>query len=245
MTSMRKIGNGTGGVGPHFSPRAMEPPVQPAVLTAVEGQLADDASTVAAATAWLPRGAVPLPVYEAVAPGQGKARLRAMMQTMRPGVFAAPKVRQTRLLDERPRHTVPLPPPVAEPPKKKGGGIFGKIGGAFKKIGSGIAKVGKAAWKAMPVVSTVMSFIPGLNVAGWAMKAISWVGRASSTISSLGSGNVMGALTSAVPGGSKLGRALGRFKATGVGKLATRASGMFAAIRQRDVAGVVSTAEKQ
>ena len=79
--------------------------------------------------------------------------------------------------------------------KKKRGGLFGKIGGFFKKVG-GFLK------KALPIISTVAMFIPGLQPLALAARVASGV---MGVVDGIKNGNIFGALTSAVGAFSGIG----------------------------------------
>jgi hypothetical protein len=97
--------------------------------------------------------------------------------------------------------------------KKKKGGLFGKIGGFFKKVG-GFLK------KALPIISTVAMFIPGLQPLALAGRIASGV---MGVVDGIKNGNIFGALTSAVGAFSGFGGKIGSF----FSGLGSRASGFL------------------
>jgi hypothetical protein len=127
------------------------------------------------------------------------------------------------------------PAPAAAPAKKKKkkGGFFKKLGGFFKKVG-GFLK------KALPIISTIAMFIPGIGTAvGAALKIAT---AAMGAIDGIKSGNIFGAVTSiagAFTGGAtnmlgKLGsvggyiqKGVDMFKNSGVGSLVTKGFDLF------------------
>ncbi len=131
--------------------------------------------------------------------------------------------------------TVNSTPATPAPPKKKKKkrGFFSKIGGALKKIGGFIKK-------ALPIISTIAMFIPGIGTAiGGALKIAT---AAMGAIDGIKKGNIFGALTSvagAFTGGatnmlSKLGnvgsyiqKGVDLFKNSGVGSLVTKGFDLF------------------
>ncbi len=97
--------------------------------------------------------------------------------------------------------------------KKKRGGLFGKIGGFFKKVG-GFLK------KALPIISTVAMFIPGLQPLALAARVASGV---MGVVNGIKNGNIFGALTSAVGAFSGIGGKIsGAFS-----NLTSKASGLI------------------
>ena len=100
--------------------------------------------------------------------------------------------------------------------KKKRGGLFGKIGGFFKKVG-GFLK------KALPIISTVAMFIPGLQPLALAARVASGV---MGVVDGIKNGNIFGALTSAVGAFSGIGGKIsGAFS-----NLTSKASGLMNSI---------------
>ncbi|MGI9055092.1 MAG: hypothetical protein ACR2F2_04735 [Pyrinomonadaceae bacterium] len=100
--------------------------------------------------------------------------------------------------------------------KKKRGGLFGKIGGLFKKVG-GFLK------KALPIISTVAMFIPGLQPLALAARVASGV---MGVVDGIKNGNIFGALTSAVGAFSGIGGKIsGAFS-----NLTSKASGLMNSI---------------
>ena len=96
--------------------------------------------------------------------------------------------------------------------KKKKKGLFGKIGSAFKSIGKGIGKafkkVGGFLKKALPIISTVAMFIPGLQPLAIAGRIASGV---MGVIDGIKSGNILGAVMSGVGALSGVGGKVGSF----------------------------------
>ncbi len=99
--------------------------------------------------------------------------------------------------------------------KKKKKGLFGKIGDAFKKIGKGIGGFLK---KALPIVSTVAMFIPGLQPFALAARIGTGI---MGVVDGIKNGNFFGAIMSGVGALSGVGGKVGSFfsnlssKATG------------------------------
>ncbi len=89
--------------------------------------------------------------------------------------------------------------------KKKKRGFFSKIGSAFKKIGKGIGKVLK---KALPIVSTIGMFIPGLQPLAIAARVATGV---MGVVNGIKSGNIFGAVMSGVGALSGVGGKVGSF----------------------------------
>lgn len=96
--------------------------------------------------------------------------------------------------------------------KKKKKGLFGKIGGFFKKVGKGIGnafkKVGSFVKKALPIVSTVAMFIPGLQPFAIAARVATGV---MGVVDGIKNGNIFGAVTSAFSAMSGMGGKIGQF----------------------------------
>jgi hypothetical protein len=132
------------------------------------------------------------------------------------------------------------PMPATEAPKKKKKkkkGFFGKL---FGGIGKALGKIGGFLKKALPIISTIAMFIPGIGTAvGMGLKIAT---AAMGAIDGIKSGNIFGALTSvagAFTGGAtnmlgKLGNVGGfiqkgvdMFKNSGVGSLVTRGFDLF------------------
>ncbi|NNE66189.1 MAG: hypothetical protein HKN33_06450 [Pyrinomonadaceae bacterium] len=107
--------------------------------------------------------------------------------------------------------------------KKKKKGFFSKIGSAFKKIGKGIGKLAK---KALPILSTVGMFIPGLQPFALAARVAT---GAMGVINGIKNGNIFGAVMSGVSAFSGLGSKLGGF----MGNLGSRATGFLGNLGSR------------
>ncbi len=126
--------------------------------------------------------------------------------------------------------TAPLTPPK---PKKKGG-FFSKIGGALKKIG-------KVVVKALPIVTTVACFIPGINAIALPLKIASMATKAISAYKAIRSGNWLGAVMSVAPGvGGKLGDAFAKFQSSGLGRAVMTARNVVSGYRQGGFAGALA-----
>lgn len=97
--------------------------------------------------------------------------------------------------------------------KKKKKGLFGKIGSAFKKIGGFIKK-------ALPIVSTVAMFIPGLQPLALAGRIASGV---MGVVDGIKNGNIFGAVMSGVGALSGVGGKIGSFASN----LTSKASGLL------------------
>lgn len=104
--------------------------------------------------------------------------------------------------------------------RKKKGGFFSKIG---KAIGGAFKGIGKVLKKALPIISTVAMFIPGLQPLALAGRIASGVMGA---IDGIKNGNIFGALTSAVGAFSGVGGKIGSF----VSGLGGKASGLLNSI---------------
>ncbi len=89
--------------------------------------------------------------------------------------------------------------------KKKKRGFFSKIGSAFKSIGKGIMNFAK---KALPIVSTLAMFVPGLQPFALAARIAT---GAMGVINGIKSGNVFGAVMSGVSALSGVGGKVGGF----------------------------------
>ncbi len=89
--------------------------------------------------------------------------------------------------------------------KKKKRGFFSKIGSAFKKIGK---KVGGFIKKALPIISTVAMFIPGLQPFALAARVATGV---MGVVDGIKNGNVFGAIMSGVGALSGVGGKIGSF----------------------------------
>lgn len=131
------------------------------------------------------------------------------------------------------------PTPVTPAPKKKKKkkGFFGKL---FGGIGKALKGIGGFLKKALPIISTIAMFIPGIGTAvGAALKIAT---AAMGAIDGIKSGNIFGAITSiagAFTGGatnalSKLGtvggyiqKGVDMFKNSGVGSLVTKGFDLF------------------
>lgn len=125
------------------------------------------------------------------------------------------------------------PAPAAPPKKKKKKGLFGKVFG-------GIGKALKKAAKALPIASTVMSFIPGLNVAGWAMKAVTWASRGIQAVNAIRNKDFLGGALAAAGGiGGKIGEAVGKFQQSGLGQAVTKANDVAQGYRHGGVLGAL------
>lgn len=97
--------------------------------------------------------------------------------------------------------------------RKKKGGFFSKIGGMFKKIG-GFLK------KALPIISTIAMFIPGLQPLALAARIASGV---MGVVDGIKNGNIFGAITSAVGAFSGVGGKVGSF----FSEIGSKASGLL------------------
>jgi hypothetical protein len=101
----------------------------------------------------------------------------------------------------------------APPKKKKKKGFFGKL---FSGIGKAFKKIGGFLKKALPIISTIAMFIPGIGTAvGMGLKIAT---AAMGAIDGIKSGNIFGALTSvagAFTGGAS--GLLGKLGNTGIG----------------------------
>lgn len=95
-----------------------------------------------------------------------------------------------------------------------------KKGGFFSKIGDALKGVGKILKKALPIISTVAMFIPGLQPLALAGRIASGV---MGVVDGIKNGNVFGALTSAVGAFSGIGGKVGSF----VSGLGSKASGLL------------------
>lgn len=100
--------------------------------------------------------------------------------------------------------------------KKKKGGLFGGIGNFFKKVGNVLKK-------ALPIISTVAMFIPGLQPLALAARVASGV---MGVVDGIKNGNIFGAITSAVGAFSGVGGKVGSFF-SGIGN---KASGLMNSI---------------
>lgn len=100
--------------------------------------------------------------------------------------------------------------------RKKKGGFFSKIGDALKGIGNVLKK-------ALPIISTVAMFIPGLQPLALAGRIASGV---MGVVDGIKNGNIFGALTSAVGAFSGVGGKIGSF----VSGLGSKASGLLNSI---------------
>lgn len=89
--------------------------------------------------------------------------------------------------------------------KKKKRGFFSKLGGAFKSIGKGIMNFAK---KALPIVSTLAMFVPGLQPFALAARLAT---GAMGVINGIKSGNIFGAVMSGVSALSGVGGKVGGF----------------------------------
>ncbi|MEZ5307686.1 MAG: hypothetical protein R2684_11135 [Pyrinomonadaceae bacterium] len=89
--------------------------------------------------------------------------------------------------------------------KKKKRGFFGKIGDAFKKIGKGIMSFAK---KALPIVSTLAMFVPGLQPFALAARIATGV---MGVVDGIKNGNIFGAVMSGVSALSGVGGKVGTF----------------------------------
>lgn len=101
--------------------------------------------------------------------------------------------------------------------RKKKGGFFSKIGSA---IGGALKGIGKVLKKALPIISTVAMFIPGLQPLALAGRIASGV---MGVVDGIKNGNVFGAITSAVGAFSGVGGKVGSFF-SGIG---SKASGLL------------------
>lgn len=104
--------------------------------------------------------------------------------------------------------------------RKKKGGFFSKIGDA---IGGALKGIGKVLKKALPIISTVAMFIPGLQPLALAGRIASGV---MGVVDGIKNGNIFGALTSAVGAFSGVGGKIGSF----VSGLGSKASGLMNSI---------------
>jgi len=104
--------------------------------------------------------------------------------------------------------------------RKKKGGFFSKIG---KAIGGALKGIGNVLKKALPIISTVAMFIPGLQPLALAGRIASGV---MGVVDGIKNGNVFGALTSAVGAFSGIGGKVGSF----VSGLGGKASGLLNSI---------------
>lgn len=104
--------------------------------------------------------------------------------------------------------------------RKKKGGFFSKIG---KAIGGALKGIGNVLKKALPIISTVAMFIPGLQPLALAGRIASGV---MGVVDGIKNGNVFGALTSAVGAFSGVGGKIGSF----VSGLGGKASGLLNSI---------------
>lgn len=104
--------------------------------------------------------------------------------------------------------------------RKKKGGFFSKIGSA---IGGALKGIGKVLKKALPIISTVAMFIPGLQPLALAGRIASGV---MGVVDGIKNGNIFGALTSAVGAFSGVGGKIGSF----VSGLGSKASGLMNSI---------------
>lgn len=104
--------------------------------------------------------------------------------------------------------------------RKKKGGFFSKIGDA---IGGALKGIGKVLKKALPIISTVAMFIPGLQPLALAGRIASGV---MGVVDGIKNGNIFGALTSAVGAFSGVGGKVGSFF-SGIG---SKASGLMNSI---------------
>lgn len=101
--------------------------------------------------------------------------------------------------------------------RKKKGGFFSKIG---KAIGGALKGIGNVLKKALPIISTVAMFIPGLQPLALAGRIASGV---MGVVDGIKNGNIFGALTSAVGAFSGVGGKVGSF----FSGLGSKASGLL------------------
>lgn len=145
-----------------------------------------------------------------------------------PGVPAMPGLGTTPFNKSA---TLPLSPPK---PVKKKGGFFSKIGGALKKVGKVVAK-------ALPVVTTVACFVPGLNAIALPMKIATMASKAITAVNAIKSGNWLGAVMAVAPGvGGKVGDMVTRFQSSGLGRAFNVARNAYSGYRQGGLAGALA-----
>lgn len=113
------------------------------------------------------------------------------------------------------------------------------------KIVGGLKKVGSFVKKALPIASTVMSFVPGLNVAGLAMKAVSWASKGMAVVDAVknkGKG-LLGAATGFLGGlGGGIGDAVGKFMNGSVGQIIQKGTSVLDGFRSGGIQGALGAA---
>jgi hypothetical protein len=131
-----------------------------------------------------------------------------------------------------PETVKPMPVTPAPPKKKKKRGFFGKL---FKGIGDALGKVGGFLKKALPIISTIAMFVPGIGTAiGGALKIATAAMGAFDAIKNKNPLGFISSVAGAFTGGAtnmlgKLGsvggyiqKGVDMFKNSGVGSLVTK-----------------------
>jgi hypothetical protein len=120
--------------------------------------------------------------------------------------------------------------------KKKKGGFFSKIGSAFKKIGGFIKK-------ALPIISTVASFIPGLNAIAIPLKIATAVMNGVDAIKNKNWLGAIGSFAGGIAGGAAAFGAKGLANAAGmISQGAGKAEALWGAIKSKSPSGILGAA---
>jgi hypothetical protein len=120
--------------------------------------------------------------------------------------------------------------------KKKKKGFFSKLGGALKKVGSFIKK-------ALPIVSTIASFIPGLNFIAIPLKIATAAMGAMDAIKNKNWLGAIGSIAGGVAGGAAAFGAKGLANTAGmIANGAGKAEALMGAIKSKSPSGILGAA---